>query len=605
AQQLRDTRSRLGALDADLERLEREREATAGRIARWRAVIARRAQIEADHAEWRRLQAESEALAQRLAERQELLERRQEVERAIEQEVHRLQTQIHSLRCQIEEREVLLRDKEAAEREVATVRAKLAALDAIDAEIAALRQAQTEREAERGAIAAENRRLREDMDQIKARLDQVRSAEAICPVCRRDLGPEERARLEADYLTEGTALGNRYRANQARAKEIEAEAARDADRLGALERRRRELETMARREAALAERLDRIAKAEGEAEVLRGVLEGLEQSLASGRTVAEHRARLAEIDQALAQLPYSREEHQAIRARLAGLAGVEQERRDLDAAVAALESDERQAASLAESIAARQEERAALCQQEAALATRVADLAPIQRERDTLQAEFDAVTRRKGEAQERFGAAQQRLADCLALRDRRDELVAERARVVEEQAIYDELALAFGKRGIQAMIIENIVPELEHEANAILDKMPGNTMRVEFRTQRQAVSTDGMIETLDIIISDEAGRRPYELYSGGEAFRINFAIRVALSTLLARRAGTRLQTLVIDEGFGTQDVRGRDGLVEAINAVQDEFRMILVITHIQELKEVFPNRIDVVKTPDGSRVHLN
>ena len=72
-------------------------------------------------------------------------------------------------------------------------------------------------------------------------------------------------------------------------------------------------------------------------------------------------------------------------------------------------------------------------------------------------------------------------------------------------------------------------------------------------------------ETLDIIISDAAGPREYELFSGGEAFRVNFAIRLALSRVLAQRAGARLQTLVIDEGFGSQDAEGRQRLIEAIN----------------------------------------
>jgi exonuclease SbcC len=98
------------------------------------------------------------------------------------------------------------------------------------------------------------------------------------------------------------------------------------------------------------------------------------------------------------------------------------------------------------------------------------------------------------------------------------------------------------------------------------------------------------------------GTRAYENYSGGEQFRVNFAIRIALSKLLARRAGAQLQTLVVDEGFGTQDALGRERLVAAINAVQDDFELILVITHIEELKDAFPARIEVVKTPDGSQV---
>jgi exonuclease SbcC len=86
---------------------------------------------------------------------------------------------------------------------------------------------------------------------------------------------------------------------------------------------------------------------------------------------------------------------------------------------------------------------------------------------------------------------------------------------------------------------------------------------------------------------------------------VNFAIRIALSKLLARRAGAQLQLLVIDEGFGTQDAEGRERLVEAINSIQDDFQRILVITHIEELKDAFPVRIDVVKTAQGSQISLN
>jgi len=94
------------------------------------------------------------------------------------------------------------------------------------------------------------------------------------------------------------------------------------------------------------------------------------------------------------------------------------------------------------------------------------------------------------------------------------------------------------------------------------------------------------------------------MFSGGEAFRVNFAIRLALSRLLAQRAGARLQTLVIDEGFGSQDSDGRQRLIEAINYVRQDFNCILVITHLEELKDAFPSRIEVEKTPGGSRVRV-
>jgi exonuclease SbcC len=94
------------------------------------------------------------------------------------------------------------------------------------------------------------------------------------------------------------------------------------------------------------------------------------------------------------------------------------------------------------------------------------------------------------------------------------------------------------------------------------------------------------------------------MFSGGEAFRANFAIRIALSRLLTARAGGQLQMLVIDEGFGTQDGQGRDRLVDAINSIAPDFEKIIIITHIDELKDLFNVRLDVVKGTDGSRVAI-
>ena len=109
---------------------------------------------------------------------------------------------------------------------------------------------------------------------------------------------------------------------------------------------------------------------------------------------------------------------------------------------------------------------------------------------------------------------------------------------------------------------------------------------------------------VDIQISDSAGIRNYEMYSGGEAFRVNFAIRLALSKIMAQRKGARLQTLVIDEGFGSQDALGRQRLIEAINLVRHDFAKIIVITHLDELKDAFPNRIEVEKTDHGSTLRV-
>ncbi|MCL6650199.1 MAG: SMC family ATPase, partial [Chloroflexi bacterium] len=167
-----------------------------------------------------------------------------------------------------------------------------------------------------------------------------------------------------------------------------------------------------------------------------------------------------------------------------------------------------------------------------------------------------------------------------------------------------ELARAFGKGGVQSLIIESVLPEIEADANELLQRMTDGRLHVGFQTQRET-QQGRVVETLQVLVGDELGTRSYELFSGGESFRVNFAIRIALARLLARRAGARLETLFIDEGFGTQDASGRDRLVEAIQAIQQDFAKILVVTHIEELKEAFPTRIEVTKGAEGSRFTLS
>ena len=72
-----------------------------------------------------------------------------------------------------------------------------------------------------------------------------------------------------------------------------------------------------------------------------------------------------------------------------------------------------------------------------------------------------------------------------------------------------------------------------------------------------------------------------------------------------RRAGASISPLFIDEGFGTQDASGREKIVEVLNSIQDYFDKIIVITHLEELRDAFPARIDVIKTAQGSTISLS
>lgn len=168
---------------------------------------------------------------------------------------------------------------------------------------------------------------------------------------------------------------------------------------------------------------------------------------------------------------------------------------------------------------------------------------------------------------------------------------------------YHTIAQAVGKDGIQALLIEEAIPEIEEYANHLLAKLTNNTAHILIESLRD-LKSGGTKETLDIKISDTQGIRPYEMFSGGEAFRIDIALRIAISKLLAHRAGTALQTLIIDEGFGSQDEDGLQAMIDVLHALQSEFAHIIVVSHLPVMKDQFPVHFVVEKGSQGSMVRV-
>ncbi len=243
---------------------------------------------------------------------------------------------------------------------------------------------------------------------------------------------------------------------------------------------------------------------------------------------------------------------------------------------------------------------------------RLSELNRLMEGRDTLEQDFLRKGQQCLDAEHRLQILQKQAGQVgekleQAGRDRKALHLARRNRkqTEQERTLYKHLRGAFGKHGIPSLIIEQTLPEIEDRTNELLERLTDGRMHIRLETLKDK-KTGGTKETLEIQITDEQGvSRPYETFSGGEAFRVNFALRVALAQLLAERSGVRIRTLVVDEGFGTQDDQGVQNLVEAINLVQDDFDKILVITHLKELKEAFPVRIEVEKDPAvGSRFEV-
>ncbi len=600
--QLNDLQARLSRAQADLDELTQSVGQINSNIAVYRAAIARRAEIETGYRQLQQVRQENEDWNIRLAQSSTLAREQHRLETVIAQARAGVAADLKVKQAQHADLTAKANTSAVLQQQYNQLQQEIQSLTAIEDSRNAWRQELADLTAEAARLSAENKQLSAEMKTIRARLTQLEEAGSTCPVCAQPLNDTHRTAVHQQFQADGTQRGDKFRANQARLKKNQADQKRLQAEIQAADESLKRQPALHGQLARVEQQLQAAQQAAAAASALAAEVQTLQTQLDNAEFAGEEAVALAKISAELVAVGYDGEAHERAQAAVKSLLHFEEEWRQLqDAqsrlkdAQARLTQEQARRDRLLAQTATDRETADRLAQVTATLPQVTADLTAV-------NAQVDALQRKERLARDAVVAARQKLDHLAFLAKERGKKEDELTELRETQTIYRDLRAAFGKKGAQALLIEHAIPELEEEANAILSRMTDGRVNVQFVTQRTAKTTASTIETLDIRIADELGTRNYELYSGGEAFRVNFAIRIALSKLLARRAGASLQTLVMDEGFGTQDARGRERLVEAINTIQDEFEKIIVITHIEELQGAFPVHIFVQKTDQGSRI---
>lgn len=591
---IRQREGDLEDIEAELGRYQKQHEDL-------QALINDRETIRDGYAQLQAARETDQALGEKLRQMSAIKERLNEVERKIEQARADLEGQARVHQDRINSAQKSSDEIDDIEGSLASVMAEVSRLEAAEDRSEELREAINTLKQEDVELDATNKSLYAEMQAIRKRLDMVQAAEAICPTCGQALDDTHKATLLDQLQGEGTERRDTYLANNDRRTAITAEIEAHNAEVEDLKSELRRLPALRERAASLRAQLDTAQSASNTVQEEQAALDVIRGLLEAGEYAQELQQQRQTIEAEIEALGYDSDAHDEARETLSTYSAYEKRQHELEAALTRLPEIE-SAIENAEKRRTRWQEFLEKEEQEASEAQQEIDgLKELVEEAHRRDEEVRARRTAEKNAQERRISAEQALSALENARKRKEQLLQRQAELHERKGIFEDLRAAFGKNGVPAMIIEAAIPELEETANRLLAQMTGGRMHIRLDTQREK-RTGGVAETLDILIADELGTRAYESYSGGEAFRINFAIRVALSQMLARRAGAQLRTLFMDEGFGTQDEAGRQRLVEAINAVQDHFDLLLVITHVEDLRDAFPVQIEVIKTADGSRV---
>ena len=375
--------------------------------------------------------------------------------------------------------------------------------------------------------------------------------ESPCPTCGRPLGKSYRSVLDllSEQIETVKVDGNYYRQ---RGEQL----VRVPESIDVLEERRK----AAQQEVASTER--RLLKIQNAVAELGALFE--QRTKVAGR--------LEETRQSLSALPtgYDAARHSTLRGEVARLGEIERRVARLSGLV------EREVPVRNDQLGAREK-----------FATTRDRLQSLQLQRDTLrvdegvyvtvrdeyersaalarQAELEVVAAQGDVARARaeLNAAQNRQQEMAKLAARLDELE-------NDKRLHDELDRTY--TDLRTDLNTQLRPELAEIAGGFLRSL-----------------TDGRYSALDfdddynvVVLENEL---PKQVVSGGEEDLCNLVLRLAISQMIAERAGQAFSLLILDEVFGSLDETRRDNVVELLRRLQDRFEQVIVITHIEQVRE--------------------
>ena len=495
-----------------------------------------------------------------------------------------------------------------AEARLDDLRSREERLHSLHSQLAEMRERKTAGAGELQASIANIKHLESSQQDLAGRIEILDREGAECPVCRQPLTDDLRADVKGRAREEWVQLNDEKRGLESSIRELEQESDRMDRSVRQAEAELKAGEELTRRVVRLQTTVQQSKEAEERYKGLTVALSSLETDYRAGRGWKELEESLRPLQARVDRLGELRDELAGVRGGLSRVGQAPAEQEKLRAAQAGLVEAQGRVEAESQRVGDLERRVGEAGVRIGEIDRRLDELRGSTRRLEELRKARLATGREHLRAIEERSAAQQRVNVIEARKAEMEKVREEIFEYKREAGYFRELAECFGQRGVQAMLIEQVMPEVEGYANELLDLVTEGRMQVQFVTQRarRGSSSEEPVETLDVIVvTDEGDTRPYELFSGGEAFRVDFAIRIAISKLLTRRAGTRLQFLVIDEGFGSQDAAGRQRMIEAINSIAGSFDKILVVTHVDEMKDAFPTRIEVVKEAEGSQIYVS
>ena len=227
------------------------------------------------------------------------------------------------------------------------------------------------------------------------------------------------------------------------------------------------------------------------------------------------------------------------------------------------------------------------------------DIEALTKKSEELEEAYNTQTKRTYELSARCDQLKKSLTSIKELQEH----IAKRERECETWLKLSRIANGFNPHHMkfQTYILNAMFQDIIYEANERLKIMSDNRYSLAYRAS--STSSHAKFYGLDFEIYDEftSSTRPVETLSGGESFLASLSLALGLADVVQNNAGgIKLDTIFIDEGFGSLDSDTLDLTIRALNDLKRDGRLVGIISHVEELKQQISAKLEVIKGKNGS-----
>lgn len=605
SEQYAELEGQMGQYRREVVRGQKQIELRKKEIIDYEKIISQKEKVLNDFKNYQKFNTENNEFSRKLQKIRKIEEEKVLTERKIENERADLEVEIRNKKDRYQDLENRVKQGIKNRAKVLELEKRMKEIKILEVESEEIRQKGSELKVKINSMKGQIERLEKDHKDNQEKLRLLReNPEGECPLCEAKLNAERKRKIEANINKEMSLNLQQIEKSRKETEESSKQKDKLAEKWREATQRLKDKDSWQQKLSKAHFEYEESTQAAKLVIGLQEEIKKLEKIIQNKRYASEEQRRLKELEEQIKNIGYDEERHRNLNRKIEELSNAPLEKAKLEEAEKKIDSLREGLSELKENYQQKELDLKDLEKKKEKVQIELKELPSLKEKLVQGEQVLNSDQILKDKILEERGGYQSKFEQCLKLGKEKKEISKELKKSKKGQNIYEKLIVAFGKNGIQALIIENALPEIEEEANDLLAKLTNNSTQITIESLRD-LKSGGIKEALDIKISDELGIRDYELYSGGEAFRIDFSLRIALSKLLTRRAGTKLRTLVMDEGFGTQDEEGIDNLVQAIQSISEDFDKILVITHLESLKDAFPVRIEVTKLPEiGSRYEM-